>query len=112
MHPALPEDPSGEGAPEQDVWYALDETDPVEVGEFRQGSPLSRWALARYLVGRAMAESVSRTLLLIAAVLLAAAAGAQWGLHLTSVLVLLLIVALMILLLRWVLVAVLRKLTA
>ncbi len=110
MHPALPEPPSG-----NEPWWAFDPdsgADPVEVGEFRPGSPLSRWALARYLVGRAIGESVSRMLLLIAALLILAAAAAQWGLHLTFVTVLVVIVALVVLLLRWVLTTVLHKLTA
>jgi hypothetical protein len=102
MHPALPEEPS-----DDDVWLSAD-----EVGEFRQGSALSQWALARYLVGRAIAESVSRTLLVIAVLVLALAVACQWGLHLTFVTVLLVIVAAVVLLLRWVLRTVLRKLTA
>jgi hypothetical protein len=95
MYPAIP---SGDDTP--------------EVGEFRQGSPLSRWALARYLVGRAIAESVSRTLLLVAAALVVVAVAVQWGLHLTFVTVLVAIVAAIVLILRWVLRTVLRKLTA
>jgi hypothetical protein len=102
MQPALPDEPSGE-----DVWFAAD-----EVGEFRPGSPVSRWALARYLVGRAIAESVSRTLLVAALVLLAVAAAVQWGLHLTFLTVLLVLAALFVLVLRSVLRAVLRRLTA
>jgi hypothetical protein len=105
MHPALPDEPSGESP-----WFAADEVG--EVGEFRQGSPLSRWALARYLVGRAIGESVSRTLLVGALLLLAVAAGLQWGLHLTVVAVLVALVGLFVLLLRWMLRAVLRRLTA
>jgi hypothetical protein len=102
MQPARPEEPSGE-----DVWFAAH-----EVGEFRPGSPLSRWALSRYLVGRAIAESVSRTLLIAAVVLLAAAAAVQWGAHVTFVTVLLVLAAVFVLVLRWILQAVLRRLTA
>jgi len=101
MEPALP---AGENEP----WLSAD----GEVGEFRQGSPLSQWALARYLVGRAIGESVSRTLLVVAGVLLIAAAAVQWGLHLTLVTVLIVIVLLAVLALRGLLRAVLRRLTA
>ena len=105
MRPGLPAEPSGD-----DPWLSAD--DGSEVGEFRQGSPLSQWALARYLVGRAIGESVSRTLLVVAVLLLAVAVGVQWGLHLTFVTVLVVIVAVFVLVLRWLLQAVLRKLTA
>jgi len=101
MEPALP---AGESEP----WVSAD----GEVGEFRQGSPLSQWALARYLVGRAIGESVSRTLLVVAGLLLLAAVAVQWGLHLTLVTVLIVIVLLGVLLLRWLLRAILRRLTA
>jgi hypothetical protein len=55
----------------------------ADVGAFRQGSPLSQWTLARYLVGRAIAESAGRALLVVAiGVLVLAAlswlAGAQF----------------------------------
>lgn len=102
MQPALPGEPS-----DDDVWVTAD-----EVGKFRQGSALSQWALARYLVGRAIGESVARTLLLVAVLLLALAAACQAWLELTFVTVLLVIVAVLVLLLRWVLHAVLRRLTA
>jgi hypothetical protein len=105
MHPALPDEPS-----DDDAWLSAD--DPVEVGTFRQGSPLSRWALARYLVGRAIGESVGRTLLIVALILIALAVVCQWTLHLTFVTVLISVVAAFVLLLRWVLRTVLRKLTA
>jgi hypothetical protein len=110
MHPALPDEPSDK--PYDDgTWPAAG--DPVEeVGAFRQGSPLSRWALARYLVGRAIGESVGRTLLIVALVLIALAVACQWALGLTFVTVLISIVAVFVLLLRWVLRTVLRKLTA
>src|SRR3954452_8193028 len=101
MEPALP---AGENEP----WLSAD----GEVGEFRQGSPLSQWALARYLVGRAIGESVSRTLLVLAGVLLIAAAAVQWGLHLTLVTVLLVVVLVAVLALRSLLRAILRRLTA
>jgi hypothetical protein len=101
VHPALPEQPADDGE-----WLSAD-----EVGEFRQGSPLSRWALARYLVGRAIGESVGSTLLIVAVVLLALAAVGQWVLHSTLLAVLIAIVAVGVLLIRAVLRAVLRRLT-
>jgi hypothetical protein len=109
MHPALPDEPSGESP-----WLSADDlsADDPEIGAFRPGSPLSRWALARYLVGRAIGESVSRTLLIVALVLLALAAGLQWGVGVTAGAVLVALVALFVLGLRWLLRAVLRRLTA
>jgi hypothetical protein len=97
MPTALPEEP----------WISAD-----DVGEFRQGSPASRWALARYLVGRAIAESLTRTLLLAAAVLLGLAALCYWGAHVTVAAVLLALVGFGVLLLRTGLRAVLFRLTA
>src|SRR4051794_22395620 len=101
MEPALP---AGENEP----WLSAD----GEVGEFRQGSPLSQWALARYLVGRAIGESISRTLLIVALVLVAVAVASEWGLRLTFLTVLISVIAVFVLVLRWVLRTVLRKLTA
>ena len=101
MYPALPEEP------EHGPWQSAD-----DVGDFRQGSPLSRWALARYLVGRAIGESVGSTLLLIAVVLLGLAAACEWGLHVTALAVLLVVLAVGVLLLRAALRAVLRRVTA
>ena len=49
--------------------------DGGDVGAFRQGTAASQWALARYLVGRAVAEAMSRGLLVVALVLLAGAAA-------------------------------------
>ena len=101
MRPALPEEPSGE-----DEWLSAD-----EVGEFRQGSPLSQWALARYLVGRAIGESVGHMLLVVAVVLLALAAGCEWGLHSTFLAVVFGVLALTVLLVRAALRMILRRLT-
>ncbi len=53
--------------------------EPVDVGAFRQGTDGSRWALARYLVGRAIGESVGRSLLIVALVILALAALVEWA---------------------------------
>jgi hypothetical protein len=85
--------------------------DEPEVGEFRQGSPLSQWALARYLVGRAMSESVGVVLLVVAGVLIAAAVASQWLLHSTLASVFFVVLAVGVLLFRWVLLAVVRRLT-
>jgi hypothetical protein len=101
VHPALPDEPSDGGE-----WLSAD-----EVGEFRQGSPLSRWALARYLVGRALGESVGHTLLLVALLVLGLAAAAQWLLHSTFLAIVLAVLALIVLLLRAGLRAILRRLT-
>src|SRR3954452_10842115 len=116
MHPALPDKPSGEPVGEpRDTWLSADDAADGagnEVGDFRPGSPLSQWALARYLVGRAIGESISRTLLIVALVLVALAVATEWGLRLTFLTVLVSIIAVFVLLLRWVLRAVLRRLTA
>lgn len=84
----------------------------VDVGAFEQGSAGSRWALARYLVGRAVLESVSRSLLVLALLVLGLAAVVEWVAHLTFVAVLVAIVAAGILLLRALLRAVLGRLMA
>jgi hypothetical protein len=113
MHPALPEEPAdlSVGSPDREARY--DDASPnMDVGAFEQGSPVSRWALARYLVGRAVAESVSRSLLLVGVVLLVLAVLSQALLHTTVLTVLIVIVAAGVFLLRAVLGAVLRRLTA
>src|SRR5438445_5623312 len=102
MHPALPGEP-----PEDGEWLAAD-----EVGEFRQGSPLTQWALARYLVGRALGESVGYTLLVVALMVLGLAAACEWGLHSTFLAVVLAVLGLMVVLVRAGLRSVLRRLTA
>jgi hypothetical protein len=101
VHPALPEEPSAEGD-----WLSAE-----DVGDFRQGSPLSQWALARYLVGRALGESVGHTLLVVALVVLGLAAASEWGLHSTFLAVVLAVLAVMVLLLRAGLRMILRRLT-
>jgi hypothetical protein len=83
----------------------------AEIGAFRQGTPASRWALTRYLAGRAIAEAVGRTLLVIALVVLVLGA-ACWAGHLRVVAALLFVVAVGVLLMRVALLAVLRRLTA
>jgi hypothetical protein len=102
MRPALPDEPSGEP-----VWMSAD-----DVGEFAQGSPVSRWALARYLVGRSIGESVGNTLLLVAVGILALAVVCQWALHSTFLAVVFVLLALVVLVVRAVLRAILRRLTA
>ena len=90
-----------------------DEPPPgADVGSFRQGSPLSQWALARYLVGRAIASSVSASLLVVALVIFAFAALIEWGAHSTGWAVLVAVLGLMVLAVRGVIRLVLRKLTA
>jgi hypothetical protein len=82
-----------------------------EVGDFRPGSPLSRWALARYLVGRSIGESVGVGLLVVGLLILAGAGVLTWaGWIVVAVLVGL--VGVGVLVLRAVLLAVLRRLTA
>ena len=65
---------------------------------------LSQWALARYLVGRAITESVGAALLVVAAVLLVLAVARSGG-ALDRGPVLLVIIALGVLVLRWMLLA-------
>jgi hypothetical protein len=98
---ALPDEPADDA-----VWQSAD-----DVGEFSQGSPFSRWALSRYLVGRAIGESVGYTLLMVALLVFAVAAVSQWVLHVTLLAVLLAIFGLGVLLIRAVLRFVLRRLT-
>lgn len=82
----------------------------IDVGAFEQGSPFSRWALARYVIGRVILERVSWTLLAGASVLLGLAAVSQFVLHVTVLTVLLIVIAVAVLLMRAVLRAVLRRL--
>lgn len=98
-----PDDGDGQWGPHQ-------EQAAYEVGEFAQGSPLRRWALARYLVGRVILERVSWSLLAVAVVLIAVAALCQFLLHTTFLVVVVVIIALVVLVLRAALRAVLRRL--
>jgi hypothetical protein len=82
-----------------------------EVGEFRPGTPLSQLALGRYLVGRAMAESVGAALLVVGVALLALAAVCGAVLHSALLATLFVLVALGVLVVRWLLLALLRRLT-
>ena len=47
----------------------------VDVGDFRQGSTLSQWALTRYLIGRAVGESLGIGLAMFGLLALAGAVG-------------------------------------
>src|SRR5690242_17574299 len=96
--------------PDDEPPYSMGEG--VEVGEFRQGTSLSQWALARYLVGRALGVSVSNNLLVVALLLVGLAALLQWVVGSTFWAVVVGVVALVVLgmraLIRWAL----NKLTA
>jgi hypothetical protein len=105
MHPAVPE-PDPFGGPD-DAFLAAD-----DVGAFEPGSPFTRWALARYIVGRVILERVSWSLLVVAGVLVVLAVLAGWGLDSIFLAVVLGIIALFVLILRAVLRAVLKRLMA
>lgn len=85
--------------------------DAVDVGEFRQGSPLSQWALARYLIGRAVAESMGLALLLLAGIMVVLAVIAAAVLHSALLAGVFAILAVGDLMLRWLLLALLRRVT-
>ncbi len=81
----------------------------AEVGDFRQGSPFSRWALARYIVGRVILLRVGWSLLGIGVVLLAVAATLEIWLHVAAAAIVLLVVGGGVLLMRTALQAILRR---
>lgn len=84
------------------------EPDRPDVGAFEQGTPASRWALGRYLVGRVLGEYVSEVLLVFALVVVALAVLVWFfGPHWLAVLIG--VVALSVLVLRALLGAVLRR---
>jgi hypothetical protein len=83
-----------------------------EVGEFRQGTSFSRWALARYLVGRSMLASLSRGLLIVGLVILVLATTVWFGAHSHGWAVFVGLIALAVLVSRALLVAIIRRLTA
>lgn len=95
MQPAVPEPP---------------ERPNIDVGAFEPGTPFSRWALARYIVGRVLLERISWALAGLGIVLLVVAALCEWVLHSTFLAVIVGIVAVGVLFLRWLLMAVLRRL--
>jgi hypothetical protein len=82
-----------------------------EVGEFRQGSATSQWALGRYLVGRAITEAAGWSLMLVAVVLLVLTVLAKVLVHSTLLAVLLGILTIGTLLFRWALLGIVRRLT-
>jgi hypothetical protein len=84
----------------------------IEVGEFEQGSAFSRWALARYLVGRAVGESVGRSLLVLGLLAVGLAVVATWVLHSQLLAALLVLLAVALLLLGAAVRALLRRFTA
>ena len=108
MQPAVPDDPRDRRAPAGDdgVYYSAD-----DVGAFAQGTPFSRWALARYLVGRAIASSMSQWLLFFCLAWLALGAVAQWVLHVTALAVVFVVFALGALVIRWAVRALLGRFT-
>ena len=83
-----------------------------DVGDWRQGNAFSQWALARYLVGRALAESLGTSLLIIGLAILALAAGFWWGLDQHGWGVLIAIIGFFVILLRALLMAIISRLTA
>lgn len=85
--------------------------EPIDVGEFRQGSAVSQWALARYLVGRAIGESVGNSLMIVAVVILALAALIWWAGSIFWAVVVG-VIALGVLLMRALMLGLLRRLTA
>jgi len=82
-----------------------------DVGDFRQGRAEVRWALARYLVGRVILTKVSIGMLFTAA-LVAALGIAVYALGVEWLGVLILLVALGLLVARWVFAGIVRRLTA
>jgi hypothetical protein len=102
MQPAVPDRPHPD-----DPWESAD-----DVGTFEPGTPFSRWALARYIVGRVLLERVSWSLIVVAGVLIVAAVAAEWGLGSTFLAVILVVLAVFVLILRAVLRAVLKRLMA
>jgi hypothetical protein len=97
----------GPDGPADDAgWHAAD------VGDFEQGSGPTRWALARYLVGRAVAESISRSLALLGLSLVALAVLVGWAARSPWWAVAIGLVALGVLVMRALLRVVLDRLTA
>jgi hypothetical protein len=92
----------------------VDGIDGSDVGTYqdgfgRQGSAGSQWALGRYLVGRAVAEALSRGLMVVAVVVFGLAALVEWA-GSTFWTVVIALVAVGVLILRSLLLAVLRRL--
>ena len=83
--------------------------DGYDVGSFRQGSAGSQWTLGRYLVGRAVAEALSRGLLIVAVVVFGIAGLVEWA-GSTFWMVVFALGAVGVLIMRSLLLAVLRRL--
>jgi hypothetical protein len=103
----LPPDSSRSGRP---FGHPNDDASAADVGAFAQGDDLSRWALGRYLLGRALAVQVSRVLLAVALLIAAAAIALYLG-GFTVLAVLVGLVAVAVLGARAILMAVLRHTT-
>jgi hypothetical protein len=84
--------------------------DRPDVGDFEQGTPASRWAMARYLVGRAIGEDISLGLTILALAVIAVGGLVYWS-GPTWLAVLIWLFALCALLMRWALGVVLRRFT-
>jgi hypothetical protein len=82
----------------------------ADVGDFRPGNAASRWALGRFLLGRALAVQVSRALLGVALVFAAIAVGIYFA-GVTVLAVLVGLIAVAVLAARAILGAILRRLT-
>ena len=108
MQPAVPDRPprDRDGLPPTGEQYLSAD----DIGSFDQGTEFSRWALARYIVGRVILERVSWALLALGIVVLVLAAVSQWLLHSTLLAVLLVIVALGVFAMRGLLRFVLHRL--
>lgn len=104
--------PGQDGAPGEPSASDPQYLSAEDVGSFEQGTAFSRWALARYLVGRVIGDSLSTSLLVVFGVLLMLAAASSWLLHSTFLAVLAVIAALLVLLVRGGVRLILRGLTA
>jgi hypothetical protein len=80
------------------------------IGDFRQGNQLTQWALARYLLGRALAVQASRTLIGLALLIAAVAVLVYYG-GLTVLAVLIGLMAVVVLGVRSLVGALLRRTT-
>ena len=83
---------------------------PDDVGDFPAGSPVQRWVLGRYLLGRALARYLSRALLSVGLGLLAAAVLVDWA-GVTGLAVLIGVLGLSVLAIRSIFTALLHRLT-
>jgi hypothetical protein len=88
-----------------------DHVNADDVGDFTQGNAITRYALGRYLLGRALATYISRALLILG-VAIFALAMLLWFLNVHVLAVLISLVALAVLAIRAIVSAVLRRLTS